>query len=506
MGIVISQSIRQSIIIYIGAILGALNVLFIYPAFLGKAEFGILNYIRETSAMISIFSFLGSTELIIRYFPHFKDEAKKHHGFLFLLNAILALGSLLTLLAYAVFRSDIQQYFSQREDARLYLDFVWYIPVSSCVLSFSNLYQLYASNFHRTVVPSVINELIPKIGLPLLVVAYYFEYISLSAVFAGFFLLLLAMMVLKVAYVHHLGQLHLRPDFRLLNKARVKEMASYCGYGFLGGLGSRLSSEFISIFMVGTLITLKSTAVYAIAYFISNVIDIPRKAISSITSPLLAQQWKEGKMKEISDLYAKSSLNQLIVALGIFLSIWVSIDEIYAIIPKGSTFAAGKWVVLFLGISRVVDMMTGVNTEILSYSRYYRYNFYLILMMAAIHICTNLLLIPHFSISGVGLATLISIFVFNAVKFVLIKWKLGMQPFSRKTMFVLVLAGIAFLPPNLMPGTGFPVLDAALRSGLFASLFAAAILYFRISPDFSSLWSKALRAASSAWQKRQGQK
>jgi O-antigen/teichoic acid export membrane protein len=504
MGIVKSQSIRQSIIIYIGAIIGAVNVLFIYPAFLAKAEFGILNYVRETSAMISIFSFLGSTELIIRYFPHFRDEANKHNGFLFLLNAILALGSLLTLLAYAVFQAEIQAYFSQREDAQLYLDFVWYIPASSCLLSFSNLYQLYASNFHRTVVPGMINELIPKIGLPFLVIAYHFDYIPLSTVFAGFFLMLLLMMVLKIAYVHHLGQLHLRPNFRLLDKAMLRDMANYCAYGFLGSMGSRLSSEFISIFMVGTLITLKSTAVFAIAYFISNVIDIPRKAISNITSPLLAQKWKEGKMEEIADLYTKSSLNQLIVALGIFLSIWVAIDEIYAIIPNGSTFAAGKVVVLFLGMARVVDMMTGVNTEILNYSSYYRYSFYLILMMAAIHISTNLLLIPHFSISGVGLATLISIFIFNAVKFALIKWKLGMQPFSRQTVYVLALAGIAFLPAYLLPDTGFPVLNAGLKSGLFAGLFAAAILYFRISADFSALWSAALHSAGTAWRKRKG--
>jgi O-antigen/teichoic acid export membrane protein len=125
-------------------------------------------------------------------------------------------------------------------------------------------------------------------------------------------------------------------------------------------------------------------------------------------------------------------------------------------------------------------------------------------MMAAIHISTNLLLIPHFSISGVGLATLISIFIFNAVKFALIKWKLGMQPFSRQTVYVLALAGIAFLPAYLLPDTGFPVLNAGLKSGLFAGLFAAAILYFRISADFSALWSAALHSAGTAWRKRKG--
>ncbi len=493
MGVVKRQGIKQSIVTYAGVVIGMVNVLFIYPAFLKEEELGIINYVRETAAMLSLFVFLGSTELVVRFFPYFKDEGKKHHGFLFLLLSIVGLGCILLLIGLAVFRHQILDWFSHKEDADLYLQFVYFIPPFTLLIAIGNLFLLYASNFHRIVIPAFINEILPKVGVPLLVSVYFLEYLSFEYIFWGSLVIYAAMVAGQIWYVWHLGHLHLQPDFKFLKKSMLKDMAHYSLFGFLGGLGSRLSSDFINVFMVGTLSTLANTGVFVIAYFIGNVIDVPRKAISRIISPLLADKWKDGRLEEIKELYQKTSINQLIVGLWLFLVIWVSIDEIYRIMPNGEAYVAGKAVVFLLGIARVADMATGANSEIISFSKYYRYNLYLILLMAAVHITASLVFIPRFEIVGAAMATLISIVLFNLAKYAVLKWRLNMQPFTWQTLWATVFAGVAYLLASLLPASGWALVDAVLKSGLLTLVFGALIWYFKVSSDLNDLVQNGLK-------------
>jgi O-antigen/teichoic acid export membrane protein len=306
-------------------------------------------------------------------------------------------------------------------------------------------------------------------------------------------LIYLLILLSQLAYIRHLGQLSLKPNLGFLKKPLLKDMAHYCFYGFFGSLGSRFSSEFISIFMVGTISTLTNTGIFTIAYFVANVIDVPRKAISRIVSPILADKWKEDKRNEIADIYQKTSLNQLMAGLWLFLVIWVSIDEIYEIMPNGEAFVAGKYVVFILGLARIIDMVTGVNSEIISFSRYYRYNFYLILFMAVIHIVANLFLIQRYEIVGAALAALISIFLFNLAKFFVLKWRLSMQPFTRQTLLVLIVAGTAYGVSSWIPSTGLALADAVIKSGVLTVIFTGLVLYFKVSPDVNELVVQSLK-------------
>ncbi|MBI1224248.1 MAG: hypothetical protein GC192_03340 [Bacteroidetes bacterium] len=487
MGVIKRQGIKQSVVTYMGVAIGMVNVLFVYPAFLKEDQIGIISYVRETAAMLSLFVFLGSADLIVRFFPHFKDDAKKNNGFLFIITAILTLGCLFFTILCLIFKHRIYDFYGGKEEPLLYLQFAFLILPFTVLIAFGNLFSTYAANFQRIVVPAIFNEFFPKIGVPLLVLAFYKNWISFEYIMYGSLCIYVAVLLGQIWYLNYLGKLHLRPDFRQLNASVIKEMSKFSLYGFLGSLGSRFSSEFINFFMLGTISTLANTGIYTIAYSISNVIDVPRKAISRIVSPLIADKFKEKKLDEIEDIYHRTSLNQLIVGLLVFLSIWVSIDQIFQIMPNGESFATGKYIVLLLGLARIVDMMTGVNSEILSFSKDYRFNFYLILFMAVVHICSNLFFIKNYGLIGVGIATLTTLTLFNLAKYVVLKWRLGMQPFTRATALILGAAGIAYFFSSLIPLTHLALIDAAIRSGLFAFLFVLLILWLKIAPDVTHL-------------------
>jgi O-antigen/teichoic acid export membrane protein len=124
----------------------------------------------------------------------------------------------------------------------------------------------------------------------------------------------------------------------------------------------------------------------------------------------------------------------------------VNIDELFGMMPKQEIYRQGKWVMLLVGISKLLDMVTGVNTEIISVSRYYSFNFYSLLFLVIIAVITNSIFIPLYGVNGAAIATLISIVLFNALKLVFIHLKLKMLPFSKPTWIILA----ALLVMNLL--------------------------------------------------------
>jgi hypothetical protein len=82
MGIVIRQSLKGSIVTYLGTAIGTFNVIFLYNKFLSQEQVGLI-----AGALVSIplifasFTQLGIPHIAVRFFPHFDDPANGHKGF-----------------------------------------------------------------------------------------------------------------------------------------------------------------------------------------------------------------------------------------------------------------------------------------------------------------------------------------------------------------------------------------------------------------------------------------
>jgi len=490
MGVVKRQGIKQSIVTYVSMVVGAVNLVFLYPAALTKEEIGIINFVRDAAILLSPFLFWGGTELIVRYFPTFKDEKKGHHGYLFFLHLIFGFGILTLGLVYFLFNDHLLEYFAGKSPLfTAYLPFV--VPLVILV-TYAAIFTSYTSNFQRITVPAIFNELVPKLGMMVLTLAFFFNLIIFEGIFWGQVAFYALIVIAQILYVAKLGQFYLWPNLGFLKKPLLKDVTTFGLYGLVGSLGSRIG-ERINTVMLGTIATLGDTGVYTVAFFISDAIDAPRRAISRISSPLLSDKWKHGKMDEIEEIYQKSSLNQLIVGLGLLLAVWVSVDEIFQIMPNGEVFRQGKYVILVLGTARVIDMLTGVNTEIISYSGFYKYNFYLIILLGLSSIGFNAWLIPVFTINGAAMATLISLTLYNLFKFILIWRKLKMQPFSWQIAGVMLIGLLAYFASAWIPSFGFPLVGLVLKSSLTLLIFGGLILYFQLSPDINQLLVSALK-------------
>ena len=98
----------------------------------------------------------------------------------------------------------------------------------------------------------------------------------------------------------------------------------------------------------------------------------------------------------------------------------------------------------FLGIARVINMATGLNNEIINYSKYYAWNLVFILFLATTNIVANILLIKAFGLVGAALATLISISLFNIIRLSFIQLKFKMHPLSVQMIIYIYYRCIGF--------------------------------------------------------------
>ena len=77
--------------------------------------------------------------------------------------------------------------------------------------------------------------------------------------------------------------------------------------------------------------------------------------------------------------------------------------------------------VLIIGISKLIQMSFSYNSELISLSKYYKFTVITVFILAFFTISLNIILIPELGMIGAAYSSLISILIFNIVKFMFIK-------------------------------------------------------------------------------------
>jgi O-antigen/teichoic acid export membrane protein len=98
-------------------------------------------------------------------------------------------------------------------------------------------------------------------------------------------------------------------------------------------------------------------------------------------------------------------------------------------------------------------MGTGFNGEIITYSKYYKFNIIAIAILVALNVSLNLLFLAYFKmgIESVAVASLISLVGFNLAKLVFIYKKFELLPFDKSYLKLVVIVAISLLTANFLP-------------------------------------------------------
>ncbi|WP_375578169.1 polysaccharide biosynthesis C-terminal domain-containing protein [Marivirga tractuosa] len=366
------------------------------------------------------------------------------------------------------------------------IDQYWLIIILAAVLVYISIFEAYYKTQLNVVIPTFMREFLLKFLSGLLALFYFLNFISFEwflrytvATYAISLLLLIVILMFK-------GKMKFNFSIFQLEKPFIKEMMKYMVFIMAGAVGSVIVLRVDQLMVTGYLGT-GINAIYVIAFFMGTVIEIPKRSISQMSDAIIANAFENERLDEIKKIYKQSSINQMILGSFVFILVVINLDNIYAIMPKGDEYSSGKWVVIIIGLSKLLDMAFGVNSEIIISSKHYKSNIYFVLILATLTVVLNMLMIPVYGLVGAALATFVSLFLFNLIKMIYIYYKLQFQPFSIHTLSTLFLSALCFFILTIVPQFSNPIINGAYLSMLTVIIFGLLMLFFKPSKEITKI-------------------
>ena len=485
MGIVLRQAAFSSLYSYIGHIIGFVNVAILMNRWFSPEEFGLRVILLDIAVVFVHVAHLGTFRSLVKFFPVFNREGKYDNG-------LLSIGLLISLFGFLIFSSLL--FIFQAEIIGLYQGksplfesyFLLIFPLAFFLL-FNNLFESYLQSRADTALAAFLRNVLNRLMITALIFAYSLKYIDFHWFINLFVYTNTINIVVFIIYLIRRGEFSLKRKKRFFRKKLRKIYFNYSAFSIVSNISSGLINR-IDALMIGFYLGLTSAAIYGNALYISILIYLPAKAIGQIALPLLSKSWKEKKIDEMEVLYKKSSLNQLLVGGFFFILVWSSIDNLFAI--QRAVYEQGKYVVLILGLAKIVNMTFGVNGQIVKVSRYYRFDTILSVGLAIFTVVTNLLLIPIYGVEGAASATALSILIFNLIRFSFVYKKIGIQPFTVKSLVALFVLGFLFCVGIFLPKLTNIYLDTFYRSAVLTLMMAFLVYFLKISEDMNQLVEK----------------
>jgi O-antigen/teichoic acid export membrane protein len=496
LGIVIRQSFKASLVNYVGVVLGVVNQLLVATRFLSEAQIGLTRSLLTFSLMFASVCTFGAPAIADRFFAYFRDDERRHNGFLTFLLAYAGLGFGVFTLAFLALRTVYADLFV-RESPELITYFFHLIPFTGFTI-LQNVLEAYCRNNQRIAIPAALREVYVRVANIAIILAYAAGWVSFST-FIGLYVALYGTVSLGLlVYLRVLGKLYLVPVNRaILTPALTRQMASFGAFAVIGLIGGNLTL-YLDTVLISRYLGQADNGIFAIAAIIASLIEIPRRAITQISGPLIARSIKEAAWAETRTMHQKAALNQMLIGMFLFLGLWLNIDDLFSLMSKGEVYRLGKYVVLFISLSKLIDMSAGLSNEIMGYSQYYKVSTFFVLILALLTYATNVLLIPPYGITGAAAATALTILIYSLFRGSFVWWKLRLLPFTRQTLLGLGIGAVTYLVVTFVPslGAGFwpTVTTIALRSALISALFGGLVLLTRVSPDVNgtvaALWRR----------------
>lgn len=491
MGIIRKQSIFSSVFSYLGFAIGAVNKLLIFPVFFTSRQIGLTTLLVDLSLVFSAVGTLGTSAITAKFFPFYKAYLPKRKNDLpaFTLFICLA-GCLMIMTSLYVFKDLITRKFGTQSPLFVtHYQLLYPLVVSIALFS---LFESYAWSIQKTVISNFLREVAFRLFVLVLLVLYIYKVITLETFFTLYSFIYVPSVILLLIYLIWTGNFPINFSISNVTKRLYRRIIAFGTLIFSSSLLNIISRAIDVIFLASQSTGgLSDANVFSYGSYMISIMDVPQRSITAIATPVISQAWKDKNTDQIENLYHKTSLNLLIVGLGIWGLIYLNMND--AVHYLGKEYAPMKTVFAIMGVAKLIDLGTGSNSQILLLSKYWRLDFFTNMTFVLISLPLNYILIHKYGIYGPAWANLIALTVFNTIRFIYI-WKLfHIQPFTRSTLFAIVLAFVCILLIHFVPMISNIYVDVVVRSALFAGIFAGSILLFRISPDINGLYQNALQ-------------
>jgi O-antigen/teichoic acid export membrane protein len=487
MGIVIRRSGYTALLSYLGFFIGYVNMLWLLPYVFKPEEIGLIRLLSSVAAMFAILASFGGTQIATKYYPYFADTVQRRAAFFKLLSGLACVGVILFIVFFICLNAPIKVIYSNKSP--LFITYLWaLIPLTISLILYGLIESVVIVQGYP-LVPAILREIYIRILLTISTLLFLGALISFSGFVKLMALLYCVSPLMLLYYAHRKDLVPLTGSVHNIQRSELGELAQFGTFAFLGNAGAVLLANIDSV-VLSAYSGLISTGIYGIALFIAVIIEIPKRSLSQVLIPLVVKANKTRDIQTLEILYKKSSINQLLIGAAVFLVIWLNIDGIFSLIPHGDIYREGKWVVFYVSLAKLYDMLTGINAEIVGTSQYYKIDLLFFSIISIIGIGLNFFLIPLYGVVGAALAVFLSTVLFNTTRFIFIATVMKIQPFSKKTFSAVLCIALTYGCISLLPTFPSNLLTIGFRTVLTGIMYGVLVLSFHVSDDVTYTFQK----------------
>lgn len=444
MGIIARQSIKGTIVTYLGVVIGFITTFFVLTRFLSSEDIGLVRVLIDAATLFVGLAQLGTSSSLIRFAPWFRtkesesESEKKDHGLFFWALVLPFLGFTLFATIYWACEVPITQWFSEKSP--LFVDYYYFVLPIAFFFLYQSIFETCSNVLMRIVVPRAVREIGIRVGLLVLYLLYAYKVISMDGFVIALSGVYALAAIINLVYLLAIGHISFKPDWAFLkaNPKLVRRCILYTGFLIISAITSVLVPSLSSFFITAQM-GLSYTGIFAIATYMAVMVSIPYRSVTAIAAPQLADAIQKGRLSEANTLTKQVVNNTFLVGVTIFLIIWINIDLIYTVLPNGETYSAARTCVFILMLSQLMLATFNILLNAISYGRYYVLSLVLSAVLTAGAIVANNLLIPHFGMNGAALSNLVSYGLYMVLAIVVVTSLMKINPFSRKMFLTLSL-------------------------------------------------------------------
>lgn len=485
MGIVIKQSIKNTIITFIGFGIGAINVMYMYPVFLGKEYLGLTNYILSAANILYPILSFGIQNTLIKFFNEnnkTEEDLSRYFTYMLLLPLFVII-PFFCLFFY--FYENIALYESTKN--AIVFNFVWEIPLIALFIGYFEIFYAWLRAHMKSVFGSFVKEVFVRVLVTISLFAVYFNYITLTEFVHSLVLIYGISLLVIIYYANKTKRIQ-------LNKKLPKKTKEIFVFTIFIILSASVANMLLDIdkYMINQFLKIENIAFYSLAVYLAMVISVPQRAMHQITYPITAKLMSENKWLELDELYKKSSVTLQVIGGLIYIGILVNIKQIYELLPDEG-YDNGLFVVFTIGLSKYFDVVLGNNNSIIFNSKYYKMVLILGVLLVFVVVGLNLIFIPKYGINGAALATLIAIGLYSLAKLLFVVLKMKLFPFTKNTIVALVIAIVSFGVFYYWDFNFHPFVNIILKSILVTIFYLGLSYYMKISSDINFVMNSVFK-------------
>ncbi len=273
-----------------------------------------------------------------------------------------------------------------------------------------------------------------------------------------------------------------------------KEILAFSFPLFLSLLLNQFGRNFEAL-VLGVFGLLSDVGVYSVILTMSNVGNMGFVALRSISNPIFAELYNEGKIAELKSHYQTISKWSLTFNFPIFLTIVLFPENLLSIF--GKDFSVGMLGLIILASGALFNAATGACGALLNMSGYSRMNFYNSIVYLVTTLILDFILIPKYGLVGAALAGGITVVLLNTLMMVeaylLIDKILPLnRTFYKPVLAALVAGALAFAGKKFL-FTDQLILQLAVVAGTMWLVYGLMLKALKLSPEDKFILQKVTK-------------